>query len=103
MSKIQPEFKPDIHVIIKMNSATGQTQIETGNGLPINPLVLAALCCGIAKVQLDNMITEQAEKLHRQLHPFFSLPGEHRCRVPRCGKIAGDPIHSVPEKPAVVS
>jgi len=53
-------FKPDFQVIIKMESSTGRTVIESANGIPINPLTLTSVCLSIAKGQVDNIIAQQS-------------------------------------------
>jgi hypothetical protein len=94
------DFKPDVHIVIKMQSSNGQTIIESGDGKPINPLLLVSICTGIAKANIDAFIHQQNTVLNTEAsrpHNFLALPGEQRCRVPRCGKIAGDLIHKVSE------
>jgi len=87
-------FKPDIHFIVKVDMRTGQMMIESGNGQPINPLVLASICLNIGKVNIDQVLTLATQSKGSQPHPFLVLEGEHRCRVPGCGKIKNDPIHT---------
>jgi len=49
-------FKPDFHAVIKYMSTTGQIIIESGNGIPINPLMLAQVCISVGKANLDSFI-----------------------------------------------
>lgn len=95
------DFKPDVHIVIKLQSSNGQMIIESGNGQPLNPLLLVSICTGIAKANIDAFIAQQNSLLNTEAakpHHFLALPGEERCRVPRCGKIAGDLIHKVSEE-----
>lgn len=101
MSKLQigdplKNFNPDISIIIQVESKTGQIKIESANGVPINPLLLASICCNIAKANVDNAIMQQTQAATQKgklPHQFFALEGEHRCRIPGCGKIRNDAIH----------
>jgi len=46
-------FTPDVIVVIKTESSTGRTVIETGNGIPLNPLNIISLCLSVAKGNMD--------------------------------------------------
>jgi len=93
-------FHPDIEISIKVDSRSGQMQIASANGQQINPLVLASICCNIAKANVDATLQAQSQMATRKgmlPHQFLALDGEHRCRVPGCQKIKNDPIHvSIP-------
>lgn len=91
---VQQNFNPDIHIDIRVDTRNGQMKISSGNGQPLNPLILASVCCAIAKSNIDMVISPNKGKLS---HEFLALDGEHRCRVPGCGKIKNDSIHiSIP-------
>jgi hypothetical protein len=92
-------FKADIHVIIKVDIKTGQMMIESGNGQPINPLVLSSICLNIAKVNVDQTLAQAANAKGTRPHQFLALEGEHRCRVPGCGKIRNDAVHTSEDSP----
>lgn len=89
-------FKPDLEIKIEVQTSTGNVRISSGNGVPINPLYLASVCSGIVKANVDQLLQAQAQQVTNKgklPHQFLALEGEHRCRVPGCGKIKNDAIH----------
>jgi len=101
-------YKPDISFTVHFETKTGQLRVESANGVPLNPLFLASVCMSIAKFNVDSAISAQVEAAtnkNKGAHPhqFLALEGEHRCRVPGCGKIRNDAIHvTIPSEPTAV-
>jgi len=88
-------FNPDVHIIIKQESSTGQTRIESGNGIPINPLYLVSVLTGIIKANVDALLQAQLKAQCNVPHTFVALAGETKCRVPYCTMPPEHEIHNV--------
>jgi len=90
------DFSPDIQFTVKVDTKSGAMMIQSANGQPINPLVLTSICANVVKVNIDQILSVQNQLVinkGRLPHQFLALEGEHRCRVPGCGKIHNDLIH----------
>lgn len=64
MNKIKPNdivsqaINPDVIVIIEHDSVTGKVIIKSGNGKPLNSLMVSQLCISVGKANLDNYIAQ---------------------------------------------
>lgn len=79
------QIKPDVVIIIEHETTTGKTILKSGNGKPLNSLLVAQLTISIGKANLDNYITQAAgivskESIERSAtnppHNFVPSPGD---------------------------
>lgn len=93
------DFKPDMHVVIQVETTSGRTLVASGNGIAINPLNLISVCLSIAKGNFEQYLKGasalvEADPAQRP-HAFQGiqgtmLPGEP-CKV--CKKDQTHAIH----------
>lgn len=86
-------FNPDVVIVIKYDSTTGMTKLESGNGRPINSLTAAILAINVAKANMETFASTNQTLMPP--HKFTALVGEEKCRWPRCGQPLAHEIHNV--------
>lgn len=53
-------FQPDVVMVVKSNTKTGQIMVESGNGKPLNPWVVVSLCIEVTKGNIGTLIQQQS-------------------------------------------
>lgn len=49
---------PDVELVVQHSTKTGATVIKSGNGKPLNSLLIAQLCMSVGKANLDNYVAQ---------------------------------------------
>lgn len=89
-------FNPDVVIVLEYESHTGNIRIKSGNQLPLNAIQVAVVAASVAKSNIDVVATQLTSTIP-QSHIFQALPGETKCRVPRCGQTVDHEIHQKDE------
>lgn len=107
-------FRPDVQIIIDVETRTGRTQLRSGNGKPLNALLVASIAVDVVRGNLNEVIKQQAmiitpggapaetspvNQTQPDNHEFVRGADDQTCGVTGCGLDPHNVVHQLPSSP----